>query len=228
LLNNYLTPMTEIVFKNKGTLDKYMGDAIMAFFGAPIAYPDHAQFACRCALEQMEKLKEIQADYAAKNLPTIDIGIGINTGEMSVGNMGSKTIRSYTVMGDAVNLGSRLEGINKEYGTKIIISEFTQAALGEKFWTREIDQVRVKGKVKPVRIFELISEGSPDQNVQDMLESFRTGYVLYMKSRFHEARQSFQKALDILPSDPVSQLYIDRCDSFIADPPPEDWDGVYV
>ncbi len=228
LLNSYLTPMTEIVFKNRGTLDKYMGDAVMAFFGAPIAYPDHAAYACRCALEQMEKLRQIQKEYRERNLPNIDIGIGINTGEMSVGNMGSKTVRSYTVMGDAVNLGSRLEGINKEYGTNIIISEYTQAALDGKFWTREIDLVKVKGKVKPVRIFELVSETDPDANVQEMLGVFQTGYTLYMKKRFSEARQSFQKGLDIVPGDPVCQLYIERCQSFLAKPPPQDWDGVYV
>ncbi|MCB0386146.1 MAG: adenylate/guanylate cyclase domain-containing protein, partial [Bdellovibrionales bacterium] len=125
LLNSYLTPMTEIVFKNRGTLDKYMGDAIMAFFGAPIYYPDHAKYGCRTALQQLETLKVLQEEYRQKGLPPIDIGIGLNTGEMSVGNMGSETVRSYTVMGDAVNLGSRLEGINKQYGTRIIISEFT-------------------------------------------------------------------------------------------------------
>ena len=125
LLNFYLTPMTELVFQNKGTLDKYMGDAIMAFFGAPIHYHDHAKHGCRCALESLEKLKEIQEDLKKKGLPMIDIGIGLNTGDMSVGNMGSETVRSYTVMGDAVNLGSRLEGITKQYGTRIVISEFT-------------------------------------------------------------------------------------------------------
>ena len=228
LLNSYLTPMTEIVFKNRGTLDKYMGDAIMAFFGAPIPYPDHAAYACRCALEQMAQLKVLQREFKEKDLPQIDIGIGINTGEMSVGNMGSKTVRSYTVMGDAVNLGSRLEGINKEYGTHIIISEFTHKALEGKFWTREIDRVRVKGKVKPVRIFELISEEAPGESVQEMLRVFETGYALYMKKRFAEARQSFLKALELVTGDPLSQLYVGRCDDFLAQPPPEDWDGVYV
>ena len=129
LLNSYLTPMTNLVFENKGTLDKYMGDAIMAFWGAPVHFVDHATHACRCALQMLVKLKELQAQYEAQGLPSIDIGIGLNTGEMSVGNMGSDTVRSYTVMGDAVNLGSRLEGINKQYGTRIIISEFTQKAV---------------------------------------------------------------------------------------------------
>lgn len=228
LLNQYLTPMTEIVFNNKGTLDKYMGDALMAFFGAPISYPDHAIRACRCALEQIAKLNEIQQDFASRGLPSIDIGIGINTGEMSVGNMGSKTVRSYTVMGDAVNLGSRLEGINKEYGTKILISEYTQEALGGNFWTREIDRVRVKGKVKPVRIFELLSEEEPPASTLQLLDAFQMGYALYMKKRFSEARQSFAQALQLAPDDSASQLFLKRCEDFIASPPPEDWDGVYV
>ncbi|MES2856460.1 MAG: adenylate/guanylate cyclase domain-containing protein, partial [Bdellovibrionota bacterium] len=159
LLNSYLTPMTNLVFEHKGTLDKYMGDAVMAFWGAPIHFKDHAKHACRCALAMIVKLKELQAEYRAQNLPEIDIGIGLNTGDMSVGNMGSDTVRSYTVMGDSVNLGSRLEGINKEYGTRIIISEFTYAAVKDSFICREVDWVRVKGKVQPVRIFELISEG---------------------------------------------------------------------
>lgn len=125
VLNMYLTPMTELVFANKGTLDKYMGDAIMAFFGAPIGFSDHAHHACRCALQNIAKLKELKEVFKAKNLPQIDIGIGLNTAEVSVGNMGSDIVRNYTIMGDGVNLGSRLEGINKEYGTRIIISQFT-------------------------------------------------------------------------------------------------------
>ncbi|MEM7647024.1 MAG: adenylate/guanylate cyclase domain-containing protein, partial [Pseudomonadota bacterium] len=122
LLNHYLTPMTDIIFKNSGTLDKYMGDAIMAFFGAPVPSEKHAAQACRAALIQIDKLFELQKIYQEQGLPMIDIGIGINTGDMSVGNMGSETVRNYTVMGDSVNLGSRLEGINKQYGTRIIIS----------------------------------------------------------------------------------------------------------
>ncbi|RYZ65230.1 MAG: adenylate/guanylate cyclase domain-containing protein, partial [Proteobacteria bacterium] len=151
LLNSYLTPMTNLVFANRGTLDKYMGDAIMAFWGAPVHFPDHAVHAARCALQMLEKLKILQAEYRAKGLPEIDIGIGLNTGEMSVGNMGSDTVRSYTVMGDAVNLGSRLEGINKTYGTRIIISEFTYLEVKKHFICREIDWVTVKGKNIPVR-----------------------------------------------------------------------------
>lgn len=234
VLNIYLTPMTNLVFANKGTLDKYMGDAIMAFFGAPISYSDHAHHACRFALQSLEKLKELQPQFkeifTARGLKdaTIDIGIGINTGEMSVGNMGSDIVRSYTVMGDPVNLGSRLEGINKEYGTRIIISEFTYADVKDSFTTREVDWVRVKGKYKPVRIFELISEGKPKNFWGLLLEHFNKGFQLYHERNFAEAKSEFIKALEVHPEDPVSKLYIQRCDDYIADPPAEDWDGVYV
>jgi adenylate cyclase len=228
LLNSYLTPMTELVFQNRGTLDKYMGDAIMAFFGAPIQYPDHAKFACRCALQSLEKLKELQERLKAQGLPIIDIGIGLNTGDMSVGNMGSETVRSYTVMGDAVNLGSRLEGINKEYGTRIIISEFTYAEVKDSFVCREIDWVRVKGKVLPVKIYELMSEKPLDAEMQTMLEHFQTGYELYHQRQFEKALHEFNTALMHNPEDPVSKLYLERCEDFIAEPPPENWDGVFV
>lgn len=228
LLNSYLTPMTDIVFKNRGTLDKYMGDAVMAFFGAPIFYPDHAKYACRAALQSLEKLKELQEQYRQEGLPPIDIGIGLNTGEMSVGNMGSETVRSYTVMGDAVNLGSRLEGINKQYGTRIIISEFTYQDIGSDFYCREIDWVRVKGKALPVKIFELVSEKQPESQVIEMLKWFKDGYEKYHAMSWGQAIESFNKAKSFVPDDQTSQLYIQRCQEFIAEPPPKDWDGVFV
>ena len=228
LLNSYLTPMTNIIFENKGTLDKYMGDAIMAFFGAPIRYTDHANYACRCALQNIEKLKLLQQEYVKKGLPMIDVGIGINTGEMSVGNMGSDTVRNYTVMGDAVNLGSRLEGINKEYGTRIIVSEFTKKELSPDFITREIDRVRVKGKLQPIRIFELIGEGKPRQEQSDMINWFDSGVQLYLEKNWDKAIQDFSKALDANPADPVSKLYVQRCQDYKEEPPPHEWDGVFV
>ena len=227
LLNEYLTPMTDLVFATRGTLDKYMGDAIMAFFGAPIPHPDHAKDACRCALQHLKKLFELQAIFKSKNLPIIDLGIGLNTGEVSVGNMGSQTVRSYTVMGDAVNLASRLEGINKQYGTRIIISEFTYKEVQDSFVCRELDWVRVKGKAQPVKIYELMDEGKPDTATQDLLKWFNQGYDQYHQKLWSEAMHSFQQALSIRSEDPVSLLYIERCQEFIADPPPADWDGVF-
>ncbi len=227
LLNMYLTPMTQIVFKNKGTLDKYMGDAIMAFFGAPVNNESHAEDACRCALEQMMKLNELNAELAAQNLTTIDIGIGINTGEMSVGNMGSQTVRNYTVMGDAVNLGSRLEGINKNYGTHIIISEFTEKSLGSGFLRREIDWVQVKGKNEPVKIFELMGEGELHDEFQVSVNFYRQGYEAYRQQNFSEALKNFESAY-ANSNDSVSKMYMNRCHEFIKNPPPKDWDGVFI
>lgn len=226
LLNSYLTPMTDLVFKNKGTLDKYMGDAIMAFFGAPLPMEDHAKWACRCALQHIEKLNELKKIYSEKGLPEIDIGIGLNTGECSVGNMGSQTVRSYTVMGDTVNLASRLEGINKQYGTRIIISEFTQNEISSSFTTREIDRVKVKGKNKPVRIFELICEGDASGPQKSALLAFRVGYDLYLKKDFSGALNSFKEAQQVHDEE-VTRLYISRCEDYMAAPPPPDWDGVY-
>ncbi len=229
LLNEYLTPMTEIVFRNRGTLDKYMGDAIMAFFGAPISYQDHAKYACRCALQSINKLFELQKEFEKKGLPTIDIGIGLNTGDVSVGNMGSQTVRSYTVMGDAVNLASRLEGINKEYGTRVILSEMTYSEVKDNFVCREVDWVRVKGKVLPVKIYELIAEEKvPNQTVAETLKWFKEGYEHYHAKQWHKGLECFTKAAELNSQDSVSHLYIQRCQNYITTPPPEGWDGVFV
>lgn len=228
ILNRYLTPMTEIVFKNKGTLDKYMGDALMAFFGAPIPYEKHAHEACRTALQSLEKLAELKQEFEKEGIPPIDIGIGINTGDMSVGNMGSKIVRNYTVMGDAVNLGSRLEGINKEYGTKIIISEFTYGDVKDQFVCREIDQVKVKGKNKPVRIYELVAEGSVRPQKKERLETFEKAYRLYEQKMFGEALIHFETLVEGEIIDPVAEIYVERCKEFVSNPPPADWDGVFV
>lgn len=227
LLNRYLSPMTEIVFKNKGTLDKYMGDAIMAFFGAPVASPDHAQQACRCALESLKKLKELQIEFEKEGLPHIDIGIGINTGEMNVGNMGSNIVQNYTVMGDSVNLASRLEGTNKEYGSKVIISEFTFEDVKNNFLAREIDRVRVKGKLDPVRIYELMAELPAPQEDTAKASAFDQAYRLYGEQKFTEALSGF-KQIFLSSKDPVSEVFIVRCEEFLKSPPGDSWDGVYV
>ena len=228
LLNMYLTPMTDLVFKNKGTLDKYMGDAIMAFFGAPVPSNCHAEDACRCALQHLVHLKVLNQELAEKELPAIDIGIGINTGDMSVGNMGSQTVRNYTVMGDAVNLGSRLEAINKQYGTHIILSEYTESQLPASFIRREIDWVQVKGKKEPVRIFELLGEGEPDDSTKNCLLHFKRGFHLYHQKKWPEAIAEFSKAVEVNENDSVSRLYIQRCHELAADPPDGEWNGVFV
>ncbi len=226
-LNSYLTPMTRLVFKNNGTLDKYMGDAIMAFFGAPIHFKDHAKKCCITALEMIDKLHEMNRDFEKQNLPSIDIGIGLNTGDMSVGNMGSDIVRSYTVMGDSVNLASRLEGINKSYGTRIIISEFTYADVKNDFICRDLDLVRVKGKALPVKIYELVGQSQIKSDISDCIHLFKEGYELYLAKQFPQALDKFNAAINKVPNDGPSQLYIERCQEYLKTPPPENWDGVY-
>jgi len=156
ILNEYLSSMTEIIFKYNGTLDKFIGDAVMAFWGAPIPQEDHAEKAVFCAIEMIEKLAQLQEQWKQQNKPIIDIGIGINTGEMVVGNMGSNQRMDYTVIGDNVNLASRLETLNKQYGTKIIISETTYQIVKDKIEAKLLGQVNVKGRQKPVTIYEVL------------------------------------------------------------------------
>jgi len=228
LLNEYLTAMTNKVFKYDGLLDKYIGDAIMAVFGAPIDQPDHALRACRTALEMMEELGNLQKKWAAEGKPRIDIGIGINSGDMVVGNMGSDMRFDYTVMGDNVNLASRLEGLNKEYGTHIIISEYTYEKVKEEVLVRELDAVRVKGKKLPVKIFELLGEKKDAPLHEDYVKTFEEGLSLYRARKFDEAMALFNRTLEIHSGDPPSLIYLKRCEELKDNPPPEDWDGVFT
>jgi adenylate cyclase len=162
LLNEYLSAMTDLVIEYKGTIDKYMGDAIMAFWGAPVPLEDHAYYACVAALAQLDYLKVLQARWVERKVPVIDIGIGLNSGPAVVGNMGSSHRMEYTCMGDTINLGSRLEGSNKTYGTNVIISEHTYEKVKDRVVARELDLVRVKGKTQPVRIYELMGILNPE------------------------------------------------------------------
>jgi adenylate cyclase len=229
LLNEYLTAMTNIVFQYDGLLDKYMGDAIMAVFGAPLNQPDHAERACRTALDMIRELRELQLKWKAEGRPHLDIGIGINSGDMVVGNMGSEMRFDYTVMGDSVNLGSRLEGINKEYGTNIVISEYTYIRIKDRFICRELDSVKVKGKYQPVKIYELLAEGNSSDAAgpYGYIKFFNEGLTKYKLGYWNEAVESFQKVLAMHPSDHPSKLYIARCME-LQDNPPEAWDGIYV
>jgi adenylate cyclase len=222
VLNEYLNPMTQIVLEEKGTLDKYIGDAIMAIYNAPLDVTDHAGHACRSALKMMEKLAELNRSFVERGIQTIDIGIGINTGDAVVGNMGAAMRFDYTAIGDNVNLASRLEGLNKMYGTHIIVSESTKLLAGGDLPFREIDVVAVKGKQQPVSIYELmVSDESEIRGV------FGEALKLYRNREFEAAVRMF----DVLCSqneDRVSRLYIARCLEFISSPPSEEWDGVFV
>jgi adenylate cyclase len=208
LLNSYLTRMTENVFQNDGLLDKYIGDAIMAIYGAPIYRADHAVLACRTALEMMTALFEMQAEWRRHGSPVLDIGIGINSGPMIVGNMGSQARFDYTVIGDAVNLGSRIESMNKDYGTHILLSEYTYQYVRDAFRNlREVHVANIRGRGARVRLYELIPDGVYPN--LDWLDEFARGYTLYHSERRKEALPIFQ-ALSENVHDPVSQYYLRR------------------
>lgn len=230
LLNEYLTEMTEIVLKHYGNLDKYEGDLIMAFFGAPIHFPDHATRACYTALEMQEKLVHLREKWRSEGRPELTARIGINTGPMIVGNMGSRDRFDYTVMGDAVNLASRLEGVNKQYSTEIMISEFTLEHCRSDIISREIDLIRVKGKEVPVRIHEVLAradDGISDEQ-RSVVEHYSRGLEAYNLRQWKRGIGEFQLALDIKPDDGPSLTYIKRCREYLESPPPDDWDGVYA
>ncbi len=209
LLNDYLTQMTDKVFRHDGLLDKYIGDAIMAVYGAPIPHPQHARLACRTAVDMMQALRRMQADWKQRGLPGMDIGIGINTGPMVVGNMGSRTRFDYTVIGDAVNLGARIEALNKQYGTHILISEFTYHQVKDEFpHAREIDVTTVRGRNEPVRLYELML--AEDYPHLDWLPEFARAYELFRADQRTQARTLFKKLAEAY-DDPVSRYYAERC-----------------
>ena len=228
LINEYLTAMTNIVFKHGGTLDKYMGDAIMAIYGAPVDQPDHAQKACDTALEMMQVLKELNAGWAREGKPALDIGIGINTGMMMVGNMGSEQRFEYTVLGDAVNLGSRLEGANKTYLTHILISEFTHEKVKDEFLCMELDSVRVKGKTRPVRIYQLMGRKEASASHAETIRYFHQGLHFYKEQKWDKAMEAFKTVSAMDGEVYAAQLYTERIVSLKADPPSPDWDGVSI
>jgi adenylate cyclase len=227
LLNEYFTAMTQAVFAEDGLLDKYIGDAIMAVYGAPLAMPEHAYRACQTALRMLEALATLQPRWQARGLPVIHIGIGINSGPMVVGNMGSDVHFAYTAMGDEVNLGSRLEGVTKEYGASIIISETTWQYVNDRLATRELDIIRVKGKEHPTRIFELLGPLPLSPAHVQLVQHFTAGLQAYRAQHWDVAMHCFQEALCVVPDDPPSQLYLRRCREFRYLPPPAPWDGVY-
>jgi len=234
-LNRYLSDMTRIVFDTAGTLDKYIGDAVMAFWGAPYEDAQHAIQACTAAIEMMRRVRELQRQWAAQGKPALDIGIGLNSGVASVGNMGSALRYGYTALGDAVNLSSRLEGLNKEYGTHIIVNESTfAAAQNAGFLFRELDLIRVKGKQQPVTIYELYGHrldlqqagALPDAEVR--IAQFEQARQLYRRRRWSDAQHIFQEVLSRWPDDGPSVVYLKRCQDYLAEEPLPEWDGVFT
>jgi adenylate cyclase len=228
LLNEYLGEMTEIVFANQGTLDKYIGDAIMAFWGSPYPQEDHAVRGCNCALQMGRTLKRLNVKWQAEKRPPISIGVGLNTGLLNVGNMGSAKRLSWTVMGDNVNLASRLEGINKEYHTQIVISEATYRAVADRFVCRELDKIRVKGKLQPVTIYELLDVAADRLNYQPLLSQFEDAMASYRAQDWKESVRKFSEVLAAFPKDGPSLVFLERATEFLENAPEPDWDGVYV
>lgn len=227
LMNEYLTAMTQIIHKHRGTIDKYIGDAIMAFWGAPLKDENHAHRAVMAALEMQVKMRELAPQFAARGWPVLTIGIGINTGWMSVGNMGSEFRRAYTVMGDAVNLASRLESLTKEYAAEVIVAEESKTQSPQINY-RELDRVRVKGKIEPVGIFEPLGLGvdvAPD--ALERLEAFHKALALYRAREWERALAAF-KALGAQGERvELVHLYLSRAEYFSINPPDAAWSGVF-
>ncbi len=236
LLNEYFEAMVEIIFANGGTLDKYEGDAIMAFFGAPLDDPNHEHHAVITALQMRQKLSELRQQWAQNpallaaniNPQEIDFRCGINTGEVIVGNIGSSKRFEYTVIGDDVNLASRLEGANKKYQTHLMISEHTYEKVKDQFACRELDLIRVVGKTQPIRVYEILGPANQlSPAAQQLLQAYEQGISLYHTRKFAEALQKFQEILKTYPADGPSNLYAQRCEVLRDFPPAETWDGVY-
>jgi len=226
LMNEYLGAMTQVVQKNRGTLDKYIGDAIMAFWGAPVADADHARHAVTTALEMQAELRKLDEPFKERGWPALHIGVGINTGTMTVGDMGSKVRKSYTVMGDAVNLGSRLESITKQYGVGIIVSDSTRVLVKDLVY-RELDRVRVKGKDEPVGIFEPLGVAAQlDKAAHDELKLWNQALRLYRQQDWDQAELQLYNLARISPDRYLYPLYTKRIAYFRANPPGDAWDGV--
>ena len=230
LINEYLGAMSDVVLDHGGYISKYEGDAIMAFWGAPADDPGHALDCVRCVWAMKQRLNLLNASLAQRGLPGLFTRFGINTGSVTVGNVGSEKKKNYTAMGDSVNLAARLESAGKEYGTAITLSEFTYEKVKDSCPVRELDVVRVVGKEQPVRIYELLGvSGAEGETAQrKAVELFLQGLERYRAMRWDEAGAFFRQAIAADPADGPSRTYIERCRSFKETPPPSGWDGVFV
>jgi adenylate cyclase len=228
LMHEFLTPLSRVVYKHRGTIDKYMGDCIMAFWGAPLSDAAHARNAILAAIEMQQVLEKLQPHFKERGWPEIHVGVGINTGRVNVGNMGSELRVAYTVMGDEVNLASRLEGITKQYGVGIIVGENTRNAVND-FVYRELDHVRVKGKDKPVAIYEPIGPAAQVSSaVHDEIKLFHEMRRLYRKQDWDQAELQLMNLQRMSPDTALYHIYIKRIAYFRKNPQAADWDGVFV
>lgn len=228
LMNEYLTPMTHIIHEHRGTIDKYMGDAIMAFWGAPLHDSEHARQGLDAAMNMVQRLEALRSQFRAKGWPEIKAGIGINTGTMSVGNMGSQFRMAYTVLGDSVNLGSRLEGLTKQYGVEIIVNETTKEAVPEYLY-RELDRVKVKGKDNSVVIYEPVGlHEEVKESVVAELAEYEQALENYRQQHWKMAKEQFSILCKKHPSKKLYPIYAERVEHFMENPPDDNWDGVYT
>ncbi|MFN6569620.1 GAF domain-containing protein [Dendronalium sp. ChiSLP03b] len=231
LLNQYFETMVEAVFNYEGTLDKFIGDALMAVFGAPLPLTEnHAWRAVQSALDMRQRLEEFNQRRIIQAQPQIQIGIGISSGEVVSGNIGSHKRMDYTVIGDGVNLSSRLEGVTKEYGCDIILSEFTHQLCSDLIWVRQLDKIRVKGKHQAVNIYELISDRTTPLNTitQEFLYHYHAGRTAYLSQNFRQAIACFEAAKQIRPTDQAVNIHLERAHNYQQTPPPDSWDGVWT
>ena len=230
LLNDYFTLMVECIQERGGMLDKFIGDAIMAVFGTPVAHEDDPDRAVRAAIDMMRALAEFNAEREASGRKPVNIGVGINTDSIVSGNIGSPKRMDYTVIGDGVNLASRLESACKQYGARVLVSEYTYKQVKGTYRVREVDRVIVKGKTQPVDVFEILDYHSEESfpNIIEMLGHFRDGIQSYRSQQWSNAEKAFGEALVLEPDDQLSKIYVERCKQLRSNPPAEDWDGVWV
>jgi len=229
-LSEYYARMTERIFVHEGMLKQHVGDELMALFGAPVAQPDHALRACAVALDMRMQRKAMSEEGLATGRPPIIARTGINSGPMLVGNLGTEYRLAYDVLGDNVNLASRLEGLNKEYKTEILIGETTAELVGNAFVLRELDLVRVVGKQRPTRIYELRAraDGSLSTTEEAALRNYATALEAYRMGRWPEAVRLFAEVLRCWPADGPALVMTQRCHVYADTPPPEGWDGVFA
>jgi adenylate cyclase len=230
MLNAYFETMVEAVFNFEGTLDKFIGDALMAVFGAPLPLKNHAWASIESALDMRRRLVQFNAERVQKNQPEIRIGIGISSGEVVSGNIGSQRKMEYTVIGDGVNLSSRLEGVTKEYGCDIVLSEHTYELCQNLIWVRELDRIRVKGKMQPVNLYELIDrkDNPLDPTIKEFMELYSAARSAYTDMKFEKAIKLFREAERLQPRDRAVSVHINRAEDYLINPPPENWDGVHI
>lgn len=229
LLNGYLSGMSDVVFKHEGTLDKFIGDAIMAFWGAPIKVNDHGKRAVDTALEMMEQLEVFNEGIKDKGFPPVYIGVGINTGNVILGNIGSEKKLDYTIIGDNVNLASRMEGLTKEYDCPVLITETTYEEVKNSIPCRVVDVVRVKGKKQPVKIYEPFRpKGNRSETFENIILLSGEGFGYYINREWEKARENYSRLLSLKHGDRVGEIFIKRCEDYMENEPPADWDGIYT